>query len=236
MRRSDDVFFFTLIDFLLQVFFFGLLLFVVGQAMQQDKEKMRAADDAARDKLVNATGVSNITELTDLLTRMAPLDQLRGTTDFIARNGGTKGVEGAMAAIGAAGGVDNVVKMHKDIAALKGDISAMSTRINQLEGWGKASCIPNIVVNGKSQPKSIARVVVQDSTITLEDPTPEMQKLLSSLGLEFSAVQRLSLSEFRSTFAPVVAKQPECRYFLSVVTKTQYLDPMRAVWSAFRTQ
>ena len=112
----------------------------------------------------------------------------------------------------------------------------MSERIAKLEGWGKASCIPNVMVNGKLQPKSIATVTVTDDGVSLENPAPEMTILLKSLGLEFKAVQQLSLSSFKSTFAPVVTKQPECRYFLNVITRTRYLEPMRAVWSAFRTQ
>lgn len=229
MKRSDDVFFFTLIDFLLQVFFFGLLLFVVGQTLQQDEKTGREKEEQARDRLFKATGVSSITELTDWLTKMAPLDKLRGTSDFMVRNGGQKGVEAAVAAASAAGGIEKV-------SQLQGQVVAMSERIAKLEGWGKVSCVPNITVNGKVQPKSIATVTVTDDMVTMENPAPEMETLLRSLGLEFSAVQQLSLASFRSTFAPVVVKQPECRYFLNVVTRTRYLDPMRAVWSAFRTQ
>lgn len=229
MRRSDDVFFFTLIDFLLQVFFFGLLLFVVGQAVQQNEKADRHLEEQAREQLFKATGVSNIAELSDLLTKMAPLDELRGTSDFIARNGGSEGVKAAVAAASAAGGVQKVSELQSQVAV-------MSERIAKLEGWGKVSCVPNITVNGKLQPKSIATVTVTDEAVIMDSPTPEMDTLLSSMGLEFSTVKQLSLASFRSTFAPVVVKQPECRYFLKVVTRTRYLDPMRAVWSAFRTQ
>jgi hypothetical protein len=229
MRRSDDVFFFTLIDFLLQVFFFGLLLFVVGQTLQTEDENNHRSAREQLDRLLKATGVSSITELTDQLTKMAPLDQLRGTSDFIARQGGQKAVEAAVAAVSAAGGIDKV-------SELQAQVTAMSERLAKLEGWGKTSCIPNIMVNGKLQPKSIATVTVTDDGILLENPAPEMTTLLTTMGLEFSAVQQLSLASFRSTFAEVVTKQPECRYFLKVVTRTRYLEPMRAVWSAFRTQ
>jgi hypothetical protein len=229
MRRSDDVFFFTLIDFLLQVFFFGLLLFVVAQTLSSEDEANREKETVERDKLLKATGVSSLTELTDMLTKMVPLDKMRGDSEFIARNGGQEAVAEAVKAANAAGGAQKVAEMQ-------GQVEAMSKRLAQLEGWGKVSCIPNIVVNGKLQPKSIATVVVADEGITLQNLQPEMDQLLRRHGLEFSAVQQLSMSEFRRTFAPVVAQQPECRYFLSVVTRTRYLDPMRAVWSAFRTQ
>ncbi len=191
MKRSDDVFFFTLIDFLLQIFFFGLLLFVVGQLLQQEDSAKRVKDDQAVEKLLKATGISNITELTDILSKMAPLDQLRGTSDFLAKNGGTKGVESAVAAAKAVGGVEK-------IGLMKDQVKVLSDRVSELEGgWGKVSCIPNVVVNGKLRPKSIARVIVNDGTIILEDPTPEMTQLLGSLGIEYNAVRELGLSAFR---------------------------------------
>lgn len=229
MRRSDDVFFFTLIDFLLQVFFFGLLLFVVGQSLKTEEDATRTREEKQLDQIFKATGVSNITELTDTLQKMAPLDKLRGTSDFIARQGGQKAVEEAVETVNKAGGVEKV-------SGLQDQVTAMTDRISKLEGWGKVSCIPNITVNGKVQPKSVATAIVTDDGVTLENPMPEMTTLLRSLGLEFNSVRQLSLASFKSTFAPIVAKQPECRYFLSVVTQTRYLEPMRAVWSVFRTQ
>ncbi len=229
MRRSDDVFFFTLIDFLLQVFFFGLLLFVVGQTLQSAEKGERDVEEQKKAHLLKAFGVSNITELTDALTKMAPLDKLRGTADYIARNGGVEPIRAAVDAARAAGG-------SAKVSTLNGQVAALTERLAKLEGWGKVSCIPNITVNGTVRPKSIATVVVSDDGVVLQEPTQEMHTLLNSLGLQFDGVKSLSLGAFRSTFAPIVTKQPECRYFLDVVTHTRYLEPMRVIWSAFRTQ
>lgn len=228
MRRSDDVFFFTLIDFLLQVFFFGLLLFVAGRALENEKDHSREARDKQVDAMVKATGVSSIAELSDLLTKLVPLDKLRGTADFIARNGGEKEVEDALKAVQAAGGVEKV-------SELKSENAVLMERVAKLEGWGKVSCLPNVMVNGKLQPKTIATAVVADDSITLQDPTPDMLDLLRTHGLEFDSVNHLSLSAFRTTFASVVARQPECRYFLKVRRETRFYEPMRAVWTVFRT-
>ena len=228
MRRSDDVFFFTLIDFLLQVFFFGLLLFVAGRALENDKDISRVDRDKQVDAMVKAMGVSSIAELSDLLTKLVPLDKLRGTADFIARNGGEKKVEDGLKALQAAGGIDK-------IGELKTENAALAERIAKLEGWGKVSCLPNVMVNGKLQPKTIGLAIVTDDSITLQDPTPDMLALLKTHGLEFDSVKRLSLSAFRTTFAPVVAKQPECRYFLTVRRETRFFEPMGAVCTVFRT-
>lgn len=228
MRRSDDVFFFTLIDFLLQVFFFGLLMFVASQVIQKEKDRKGLSQQQEIEQLKEAVGVSNITELTDELTKMAPLQDLRGTSDFIQRNGGMQNVKAAVAAASTAGGVEKV-------SMLAETVKAQNERLEKLEGWGKVSCIPNEVVNGKLQPKTIATVYVSDKLIRMEDATPEMHSLLKLLGLTFERVHELSPADFRKIFAPVVAKQPECRYFLRSVTQTQYLDPVRAVWATFRT-
>ncbi|MEY4756967.1 MAG: hypothetical protein RJA34_1865 [Pseudomonadota bacterium] len=229
MRKGDEVFLFTLVDFLIQVFFFALLLFVVYLAMQKQVDEKRGVAETEQQKLLKSVGVSNLTELSDLLTKMAPLEELRGTSDFIARSGGAGKLRAVAEAASAAGGVDKISAMNEQVKAL-------TDKVAKLEGWGKASCVPNIVVNGKAQPKSVAHVVVYDDHVEMDSPTPEMTEVLQGLGREFKDVSRLTLSEFRATFAPLVTKKPECRYFLSATTKTQFLEPMRIVWSAFRTQ
>jgi hypothetical protein len=228
MKRSDDVFFFTLIDFLLQVTFFGLFLFVVGQAIKSESEKTREQQAEEAAKLLEATGISSIAELTDLLTKMVPLDKLRGTADFLARTGGDAALQDLLKAAEAAGGAEQLAKLSEENTAL-------SERVAKLEGWAKPSCLPNVVIDGKLQPKVIATAVVEDNRITIESPQSEFNELLARHGLEFAAVQTLTLERFRATFAPVVASQPSCRYFLTLRRETKYFDPMRTLWSVFRT-
>lgn len=55
MRRGEEVFFFTIIDLFAQVMFFGLLLFVVQRAKEQE---------------TLPAGISDISALTDSLTRL----------------------------------------------------------------------------------------------------------------------------------------------------------------------
>jgi hypothetical protein len=228
MRRSDDIFFFTLIDFLLQISFFGIFLFVVWETFLNEKQNGLESQNKQIEKALKAAGVSNITELNDLLTRLAPVDKLRGTADFIARLGGPEKVQIALKAIEDVGGLEKIL-------VLKSENEALSQRLEKLEGWGKVSCLPNVLIGGKSRPKTIATAIVSDDAITLEDPSPEMLELLNSLGLGFDAVKRLRLSDFRATFSPIVTKRPECRYFLAVRRETRFYEPMEVVWSAFRT-
>lgn len=227
MRRSDDVFFFTLIDFLLQVFFFGLLIFVVVQVLSQDKAKQEAKEAEARERLLKLAGVSSLTELTDILTKLVPLKDLQGTKEFFQKYGGRDAVEAGMKAVENAGGPKNVSGMVNENNFLKGQLDA---------AWGSPSCLGNErSAAGKYQPKVVARAVIDDNRITLEQPTEDFRKLLASHNLQFSEVQSLSLADFRSKFAPVVAREPGCRYFMTRTTRTRLLEPVQAVWSAFRT-
>lgn len=223
MRHSDDVFFFTLIDFLLQVFFFGLLLYVVTQAFAP--KPLSPKEEKARQELLAKAKVSNLAELTDLLSKMVPLDNLRGTADYISRNGGFANLKDSHDATQAAGGVEKVRGQQEELEGLKGEMRA----------WGTPSCIYENA-DGRVKPRSIARVRVSDDRIELSEPTEEMQKILSQLGLEFTAVKSLSHEAFRQIFKPLVAQRPNCRYFLEVLVRPTLLSSMNVVWSAFRTQ
>ena len=228
MKRNDDVFFLTLVDFLLQVFFFGLLFFAFMQAVNKKKDDERAREEASQQALFKSAGVSSISELLDWLTKLAPLDQLRGTKDFIEKQGGIEQVKQAVAAASAAGGASQV-------AAMSTQIGLLQKRISQLEGYGKPSCLPMVSVNGQAQPQAIARVTVEDGFITMSESSPELLTVLGGLNLQLSQVQRLSLAEFRAKFAPLIVQKPECRYFLRMTRNTQLYDPVQTVWSAFRT-
>jgi hypothetical protein len=229
MRRSDEVFFFTLIDFLLQVFFFGLFVFVVSQALKSEVDTARAAQERDSKRLLEATGISNIAELTDLLSKMVPLDKLRGIADFIARNGGEEGLQNMVKAATLAGGAQQLTQLAEEN-------SNLVERVARLEGWAKPSCLPNVIVEGRLQPKVIATAIVADDSISIENPTAEFEQLLNRHGLDFASVQTLSLERFRSTFSPIVVSQPSCRYFLTLRQNTRYYEPIRVLWSVFRTQ
>lgn len=69
MKKGDEVFFFTLVDLFAQVMFFGLVLFAVSKAKDRDALPV---------------GISNITELTDSLSRLtAQVARARALEDSI---------------------------------------------------------------------------------------------------------------------------------------------------------
>ena len=229
MRRGDDVFFFTLIDFLLQVFFFGLVLYVVSQAFAP--KPLDPKEDKARKDLIEKANVSNLAELTDMLSKLVPMDKLRGTAEYISRNGGWYNIKAGYEAAKAAGGPERLGQIDRDMAAKDEELTGLR---NQARAWGTPSCVYETAAE-RTRPKLLAKLRVTDERVVLSDPTPELLAVLKQMNLEFDAVRNLSHDGFRHAFAPLNKLQPQCRYFLDVLERPKLLDSMNTVWSAFRT-
>jgi hypothetical protein len=219
VKRSDDVFFFTLIDFLLQAFFFGLLLYVAAKSTNVAAEHKRVERDKQIEEVKRAAGVSNLTELTDLLTKLAPIRDLQGTADFIARAGGVEKVMSKVAMVDHAGGAESLEGKLEKLRKLE-------------EGTGRPPCLYD-EVDGKKIVRPLAVVVASDTHITFQQTNPELEKVLAMLGREFATVRELPLAEFRKAFSMLVTKKPECRYTLSFREQTRFVDARDAARFAF---
>lgn len=219
MKQSDDVFFFTLIDFLVQVFFFGLVLFVLNQAVQAAKDNEHKTDEEKVQKLLDAAGVSSLTELTDELTNLAPLKELKGMSDFVSHNGGLKQVSQ----------VNELVKTAGGEQGLKSSLE----RLKKLEdGLGKPPCLYEIV-GDKKVVKSLATVFATDTSIAFQEESADLTQVLNLMNLKFSGIRELSLEDFRKTFAPLAIRKPECRFTLRFIEKTRLVDARDAARFAF---
>ena len=84
-KSGDQVFLLTLIDFLLQIIFFGIFVYAIYIAANIDTKK---DDEEAISKLIAHFGVSTIVELTDELTRLAPAENIRANVTYVNQNGG----------------------------------------------------------------------------------------------------------------------------------------------------
>jgi len=74
MKRSDNVLYLTLVDFLLQLIFLGIVLSVLYAESLPD-ENDAAVNVELIEKIKKKSGISNITELLDILTKMGPLNE-----------------------------------------------------------------------------------------------------------------------------------------------------------------
>jgi len=87
-RRDDSVFFFTIVDLLIITIFLGLVLYVFAQKSTADQAMELQRKTRQLEALSAATGVSNITELTDKLTRLGPIKEIEAAVTAVHEIGG----------------------------------------------------------------------------------------------------------------------------------------------------
>lgn len=239
MKRNNDVYFITLIDLLVQIIFLGLLLYVVAKADEENAESAPKVDRATLERLLAASGVSNLTELTDELSKLAPVKELKGTADFIQKAGGPDAARQLLDAAKQAGGV-NLLKGHlqeamhaKQLVDQAGGIEKVSAIIKKAEeGSGKPPCLFS-TENGKKIVKPLATINADNAELTFEASTPELDEVLVQMGTSYAAIKKLSFATFSSTFASLTRLKPECRYTLRFVERTNFVHARDAASKVF---
>lgn len=217
LRRSNDVFLLTLVDFLIQIIFFSVFVFVAYQALLDDP-KAKEYDNAQVTKAIELAGVSDLNELTDELTKLAPVS-LKGFNSKLGDDVLQGDISKTAEAIGEAGGAEGLIEKL--------------ARLEKLErGQGKPACIYE-TVEGERKPKILATAIGSSSTITFVENTPELQKLLSSLGLQYENVRSLSHAAFKRTFSNVIHNQPDCRYTIVLRETTNLVNARDAAQQVF---
>jgi hypothetical protein len=217
MKRTDDVFFFTLIDFLIQVFFFGLLLYVVTQAREAGTKS--TVDQANKQAMAVAkwTGFSSLTELTDLLTNLAPPVDFRGWADFMSKSA-AKPAE---------------AKTAIDVARRAGGVDALVNKVKKYEEtFGLPPC-HSIEKEGKRVERSIALLRLEDQHIEVLRDTPEFAGVVSSIGVDVSQ-KRFTLQDFRQRFSVLRRPGANCVNYVDLEVRTERLPSMDALQSGFR--
>lgn len=215
-QRSDSVFLLTLVDFLVQVIFFGLFVFVVYQAMlQRDR---RRYDPAAVDRAVEAAGVSDLTELVDELSKLAPV-RLKGFNSTLGNESDEAQVRRAADAIREAGGAAGVSNAMQRLAKLE-------------RGSGLPACLEE-TVGGVRRAVTLATATGTGSSIVFDAPTPQMTQMLGEIGLDFRAVRLLGLRDFPRVFRRVLTKHPNCRYTIVLRETTRMVGARDAAGQIF---
>lgn len=215
-QRSDSVFLLTLVDFLVQVIFFGLFVFVVYQAMLQRDAKRY--EPAAVKRAIETAGVSDLTELVDELSKLAPV-RLKGFNETLGNESGQADVHRAAEAIKEAGGATGLSNAMQRLAKLE-------------RGSGLPPCLEEKVDGGR-RPATLASATGGGGVITFDAPTPQFTALLGEVGLSYGAVHSLGLREFTRTFRRVLEKHPQCRYTIVFRETTRMVDARDAAGQIF---
>jgi hypothetical protein len=221
VQRSDNVFLLTLVDFLVQIIFFGLFVSVAYQASQEARRNRLAIEEASLGKLLETAGVSNFIELQDELGKLAPVR--------------LKGFNQSLGTVGGGGDVALVKKMLDD----SGGVDGLRAKLDQLtkleQALGKPPCLSENR-DGKRVAIPIATVVGDSNSLTFTGNTPQLQKVLTELGLSYERVRSLGLAEFRQTFQKTVTVYPNCTHTIMLRETTRLVDARDAAQSYFYAQ
>lgn len=219
-RRSDNVFLLTLVDFLIQIIFFGLFVFAVWQAVLNRGAEKRYDPQDVKDA-VETAGVSNLKELIDELSKLAPV-RLKGMNDTLGKDVTPEQVTQVQEAIKQAGGAEGLTTAMQRLAKLE-------------QGSDKPPCLFEML-NGQRQSKTLGTAVGMASSISFTGSTPELEQLLAEVGLSYANVQSLGVREFPRVFSRVLKAHPNCRFTITLRETTSMVTARDAVQQIFYTK
>lgn len=183
MRQSEHILYITLVDFLLQLLFLGLVLSVIHSSLQPDQDETKANQSFVQN-MRQLTGISDLTKLTDELTRLGPLKKVISDVK-VARDAETL--------FDKVGGKENAAKLLNDEA--------------RKAGQGRPSCMPN------SQ-RVATFDAYADRIELRQPLSSEMINILQSINLPKDKAVNIPLNEFRSLFAAMESRneRDKCIY------------------------
>lgn len=203
MRQSEHVLYITLIDFLIQLIFIGLVFSMVYSVSQPTKEEQGRATEVIA-KIKQLTGISDLTEITDELTRLGPLKSA-------AQN--SKLGEEFNKIADKVGGKDAALKIL-NTEAVKGSAP------------GKPYCLGGL--------KVATFDAYEDRLELRSPISSEMSELLKQLNLSAELVQKIPIKEFPKIFAQLRVIETTCVYNVVLVEHSFDTRPRDAVNSTFR--
>lgn len=241
MGRTDNVFLLTLIDFLLQIIFFGVFMYALYIATSADPQ---AREQALR-RLLTHFGISDIAILTDDLTRLIPPEAIKKGSDLFKLPKDKRQLEELRKLVEKNGDLSEIERKLDDAKRLgelnsfvhqNGELPRIKEKLEKLrkieEGSGKPPCLAD-ELNGKRIPRALGRVVASEEIISFDALTPDLKGVLDILGYSYSDVKVLSLDEFEKKFSPLRTKRPDCRYSMRFAETTRYVEPRDAVNRTF---
>ncbi|MEO7666176.1 MAG: hypothetical protein ABIU97_03990, partial [Dehalococcoidia bacterium] len=192
MKHTDNVFFFVLVDFFLQLIFLGVVLSVFGSAGKQaDTTESDSVRLAQLDTLRARTGISDLTKLTDLLTTLVPAKNATGSATLA--------------------GLDTVIA----IANTHGGPSRLDARLRTLEEdqhrVGITPCV-DTVISGRLRSVALAHGVLTDSYFRLDGVTARLRGVFDSAGVKVEEGEPVPLERLQEAFGRLRPFPSACYY------------------------
>jgi hypothetical protein len=198
-----------------------VMLLLVLAVLQKSVSELRYQEELARAKVPKDDSVANLSELTDELTRLAPIKDIREAVMVVKDAGGSEKIRQAVDLVNKNGGLTEVESKIVRLARYE-------------DGFGKPPCHFSLGADNKKIPRSVATVIATDDRISFQGNTPELREVLQKLDVSYDAVKTLSLKEFERTFTPIKQKQASCFYWLVFNEKTRFVEARDAARKSFQ--
>lgn len=207
------MFWLTLVDFLVQIIFFGLFMGVIylvigangaAEKVPVVREISETPSEDATTTYARDSGYPGAAELTDELSRLVP----------------ASGFQRFKKAVEDAGGSDAVVER----------LRSANRHDEKLKGLGRPPCLTGQDGIGY---RSIAHVRAYDDRIEFLNDTEDLEEALKDLGVTYDQVRVLSLDEFRQRFSRLHVVRPECVHYLDVEEHYASIGTRDAIEGAF---
>ncbi len=240
MKDKSSVFLLTLVDFLVQIIFVGLFLYVIEVSVQSsEKGKITSIEDQLGE-ITKSYGVSDFVKLTDELTKLIPAkdfksDEVKKKWKDLVDKDGVKEIIKKVELLDKQGGIN---ELEKKVALVnnEGGIKDLEKKLDEWanctgksRGYGKPPCFYILDKNGNKIPKDIATIIVTDTTVTFEAETEELQEILFKLGYTFDEVNSLSINDFVINFRKLKEVYTECNCHVRYIDKSGKLAPYKAI-------
>ncbi|MDO8283187.1 MAG: hypothetical protein Q7U10_11305 [Thermodesulfovibrionia bacterium] len=203
MKQSEQALYITLIDFLIQIIFIGLVVGVVYAVSQTEDDKSK--NNANKLEVIAKDSGMNVEELLDYMSKLGPIKTL-----------------------GPAESAPGLFKLGKELENLVAKVGGVDEAKNILKksgGQGYESCLPD--------KKAIVTFHAYENYITVDGKTKEFDTLLSQLGVSANKIDKMTFSEFKENFNRVIKDNPNCRYNVNIIEHSDFKKPRDVIRTCF---
>ena len=210
-KRTDNIFFLVLVDFFLQVIVLGLVIYA---ATNKRTTPNHSADMARRiaqlDSLKRRTGISDLTTLTDILTRLVPAESARGSASLAM-------MDTLSVTVAAHGGIGGTLE----------DIKRLETY-----EVGAHPCVSK-TVGGRVRAVAVAEGILSDTSLRLTQIDDTLERAFRAAGIDVRPGRDVPIGIWPHEFGRLRRVEPNCSFLIEVVERTALRLPSERLWTYF---
>ena len=246
MNKSDNVVYITLVDFLIQLIFLGVLLFVAYSNVQdnlRDRIKKYEMSDGFLIEVLDGLGpfirVSNFEILKKFLEKLKSPNDLKYLIASLKEAKSSEEINNIIQQLKRAGyfnsttdketfkrfieSVDDIDQLKRLLLQIKnaGDLKRFNDKVS---GMGKVSCFAS------GSKESIMSVEAYDTYIKIVDISSEGKRIFSEKNMHLVLNDSIQKSDIVTKLRPLLDK--DCAYYVTYIRKTDSENMRRTVESS----